>query len=92
MQHCRKGPRGPDQVGRESPECALAEGQPCPGAHQAQHHQPEKGGDGPSLLCAGTASSQVLGELWVTQHNKHKTMSTQRRATRMMRDFEGEAA
>ncbi|KAJ7412350.1 rna-directed dna polymerase from mobile element jockey-like [Pitangus sulphuratus] len=32
------------------------EGQPCPGRHQAKHHQPGEGRDCPTLLCTGEAS------------------------------------
>ncbi|KAJ7402633.1 rna-directed dna polymerase from mobile element jockey-like [Pitangus sulphuratus] len=31
------------------------EGQPCPGGHQAKHHQLVKGGDCPTLLCTGAS-------------------------------------
>ncbi|KAJ7421886.1 rna-directed dna polymerase from mobile element jockey-like [Willisornis vidua] len=33
------------------------EGQPCPGGHQAQHHQQGEGRSCPTLLCTGVASS-----------------------------------
>ncbi|KAJ7409060.1 rna-directed dna polymerase from mobile element jockey-like [Willisornis vidua] len=32
------------------------EGQPCPGGHQAKHHQPVEEEDCPTLLCMGVAS------------------------------------
>ena len=48
------------------------EGHPCPGGHQAQHHQPGKGGDCPALLCTGAASARVLGAgLGATTQKSH---------------------
>ena len=35
-------------------------GQPYPGVHQAQHSQPIKGGDCPTLHCTGVAPLRVL--------------------------------
>ncbi|RMC15868.1 hypothetical protein DUI87_08073 [Hirundo rustica rustica] len=44
-----------------SQQCpGIQEGQPCPGGHQAQHHQLGNGGVCPSLLCSEAASPRVL--------------------------------